>query len=303
MAIAGVFLVFSYLVIPSVGAMLISDKLSTRLTLGWIGGSIISFIGVKLSWDTGLPTSPLVVVLFALALIATGIYRYLKISPRKSIALRNMAGSLIVVAIFIGGLFFFRKAEEDPLQHTIHMLSSKLGTDRQTAIANLELYGEKKDLWLPILIERLHDEDAQVRKLAVDLITKLREKSAVPEIVKLLHDPSDEVRRSAIEAIRTLGDGQASLVLVETAKVEEDVEMRIQLLETALELGNSEAIPQLIGIISDGGVFADDAFDHLRQHIRFEFKLTEPQRVQIWWNENHARLHWDASAKVFEVQR
>ncbi len=302
-AIAGVFLVFSYLVIPSVGAMLISDKLSTRLTLGWIGGSIISFIGVKLSWDTGLPTSPLVVVLFALALIATGIYRYLKISPRKSIALRNMAGSLIVVAIFIGGLFFFRKAEEDPLQHTIHMLSSKLGTDRQTAIANLELYGEKKDLWLPILIERLHDEDAQVRKLAVDLITKLREKSAVPEIVKLLHDPSDEVRRSAIEAIRTLGDGQASLVLVETAKVEEDVEMRIQLLETALELGNSEAIPQLIGIISDGGVFADDAFDHLRQHIRFEFKLTEPQRVQIWWNENHARLHWDASAKVFEVQR
>ena len=67
-AIAGVFLVFSYLVIPSVGAMLISDKLSTRLTTGWIAGAIISFIGVKLSWQTGLPTSPLVVCVFAVAL-------------------------------------------------------------------------------------------------------------------------------------------------------------------------------------------------------------------------------------------
>ena len=302
-AIAGVFLVFSYLVIPSVGAMLVSDKLSTRLTLGWIGGSIISFIGVKLSWDTGLPTSPLVVVLFALALIATGIYRYLKISPRKSIALRNMAGSLIVVAIFIGGLFFFRKAEEDPLQHTLHMLNSKLSTDRQTAITNLESYGDKKDQWLPMLIGRMHDEDAQVRKLAVDLATKLREKSAIPEIVKLLHDPSDEVRRSTIQAIRTLGDSEASLRLVETAKVEGDVEIRIQLLETALELGNAEAIPQLIEIISDGGVFADDAYDHLRTHVQFEFKNSEVQKVKRWWHENYKVLRWDAAKRVFTVER
>jgi len=302
-AIAGVFLVFSYLVIPSVGAMLVSDKLSTRLTLGWIGGSIISFIGVKLSWDTGLPTSPLVVVLFALALIATGIYRYLKLAPRKSIALRNMAGSFAIVAIFVGGLFFFRKAEEDPLEHTLHMLSSKLSTDRQTAIINLELYPDKKSRWVSMLIERLHDDDAEVRKAAVELLTKIHEQSALSGIIDLLSDKSDDVRRSAIEAIRNLGDGNAAQRLIQSAQSEEDIELKIELLETAMELGNQQAIPMLIQIIEDGGVFADDAYDHLKQHVQFEFKRDEPQKVKQWWEEYHDRLEWDAKTKSFVLNK
>src|SRR5512135_519390 len=162
-SIAGVFLVFSYLVIPSVGAMLVSDKLSTRLMTGWIGGAVISFIGVKLSWNTGLPTSPLIVVLFALALILSGMIRYLRFSERRLIAVRNLAGSFAIVAIFIGGLLFFRKAEEDPLEHTLHMLSSPLSTDRESALVNLAAYGDKKPQWVPLVVARLEDQDAEVR--------------------------------------------------------------------------------------------------------------------------------------------
>jgi len=301
-AIAGVFLVFSYLVIPSVGAMLISDRLSTRLAFGWIGGSVISFVGVKLSWDTGLPTSPLIVVLFAVALIGSGVFRYLRLAPDRLRALRNMAGSFAVVALFIGGLFFFKKAEEDPLEHTMHMLNSPLSTDRQTALMNLESYGEKKQLWLPVALPALHDKDAEVRKKALDLFVHLQEQSALPGIVDLLNDPSDEVQQTAIQAIKALGNAETASALISTAEREEDPELKTSLLKTALELGNPNAIPPMIKMLKDGGVFADEAYDALRGHVPVEFKKAEAEKVADWWLKNKDRLHWDEKTKMFALE-
>ena len=302
-AIAGVFLVFSYLVIPAVAAILFSNKLSTRLAIGWVGGAVISFIGVKLSWHTGLPTSPLIVVLLAFALVIGAIIRYVRIAPSKGRAAVNIAASTIIFALFIAGVFFFRKAEENPLEHTLHMLGSKLSTDRQTAIINLESYTDKKGRWMPMLIERLHDDDAEVRKAAVGLAAKIHEQSALSDILGLLSDKSDDVRRSAIEAIRNIGDGNAAQRLIQSAQSEEDIELKIELLETAMELGNQQAIPMLIQIIEDGGVFADDAYDHLRTHVQFEFKNSEVQKVKRWWHENYKVLRWDEAKRVFTVER
>ena len=183
------------------------------------------------------------------------------------------------------------------------MLDSKLSTDRQTAIVNLELYTDKKTRWLPMLLERLHDDDAEVRKGAAGLLTKIHEQSALSPILDLLKDKSDDVRRTAIEAIKTLGDGNAAKKLVESAQSEEDIELKIQLLETALSLGNADAIPALIQVIEDGGVFADDAYDHLKSHIQFEFKSTEVQKAKHWWEENKDKLQWDANAKMFVAKK
>ncbi|MGH2567665.1 MAG: iron chelate uptake ABC transporter family permease subunit, partial [Bacteroidota bacterium] len=194
-AIAGVFLVFSYLVIPAVGAMLLSDKLSTRLLLGWVGGAIISFLGVKLSWDTGLPTSPLVVCLLALALIFSAVVRYVKTAPRPLVAVRNLAVYALVASLFVAGVFFFRKPLEDPLEHTLHMLGSNLSTDRQTALSALKEFADHKDAWLTLVIERLQDNDAEVRRSAVDLLVRLQERESLPQILKLIDDKSDQVRK------------------------------------------------------------------------------------------------------------
>ncbi len=301
-AIAGVFLVFSYLVIPAVAAILFSDKLSTRLAIGWVGGAIISFIGVKLSWHTGLPTSPLIVVLLALSLVVGAIVRYVRVSPDKKRAAMNIAVSTAVFAFFIGGVFFFHKAEEDPFEHTLHMLSSPLSTDRQSAILNLASFAGQKNQWMPLVIEKLHDEDAEVRKGAVELAAKTGEHSALPQILKLLNDKSDDVRRSAIQAVKTLGDGDAAVKLIKSAQVEEDVEIKIQLLETALSLGNPDAIPALLQIIESGGIFADDAYDHLQRHIGLKFKPGEAQKVKRWWEERRGKLLWDEGAKMFVVK-
>ena len=47
-AIAGVLLVFCYLIVPSVGAMLFSDKIGKRLAIGWTMGTIVCTFGAVL---------------------------------------------------------------------------------------------------------------------------------------------------------------------------------------------------------------------------------------------------------------
>jgi zinc/manganese transport system permease protein len=63
-AIAGVLLVFCYLIVPSVGAMLFSDSIGKRLAIGWTMGTLVSALGVYLSvyWD--LPTGATIVCTF-----------------------------------------------------------------------------------------------------------------------------------------------------------------------------------------------------------------------------------------------
>lgn len=68
-AIAGVLLVFCYLVVPSVAAMLYADDIGPRLAIGWSMGAIVSALGVYLSLRLDLPTGPAIVCTFALVLI------------------------------------------------------------------------------------------------------------------------------------------------------------------------------------------------------------------------------------------
>jgi zinc/manganese transport system permease protein len=48
-AIAGVLLVFCYLIVPSVGAILYAEKIGPRLAIGWTMGTLVSALGVYLS--------------------------------------------------------------------------------------------------------------------------------------------------------------------------------------------------------------------------------------------------------------
>src|SRR5205823_12561374 len=68
-AIAGVLLVFCYLIVPSVGAMLFANRIGTRLAIGWTMGTLVSALGVYLSVLIDLPTGATIVCTFGLVLI------------------------------------------------------------------------------------------------------------------------------------------------------------------------------------------------------------------------------------------
>ena len=74
-AIAGVLLVFCYLIVPSVGAMLYSDRIGTRLAIGWTMGTLVSALGVYLSLQIDLPTGATIVCTFAIVLIVMALIR------------------------------------------------------------------------------------------------------------------------------------------------------------------------------------------------------------------------------------
>jgi zinc/manganese transport system permease protein len=68
-SIAGVLLVFCYLIVPSVAAMLYSQHIGKRLAIGWTMGTVVSALGIYLSVHLDLPTGATMVCTFGLVLI------------------------------------------------------------------------------------------------------------------------------------------------------------------------------------------------------------------------------------------
>jgi zinc/manganese transport system permease protein len=67
-SIAGVLLVFCYLIVPSVAAMLYAESVGRRLAIGWSMGTIVSALGVYLSLKLDLPTGATIVCTFGVVL-------------------------------------------------------------------------------------------------------------------------------------------------------------------------------------------------------------------------------------------
>jgi len=75
--IVGVLLVFCYLIVPSVAAMLFTDRIGPRLAIGWTMGIVVSALGIYLSVKLDLPTGPAMVCTFGLVLILLALARRL----------------------------------------------------------------------------------------------------------------------------------------------------------------------------------------------------------------------------------
>ena len=67
-AIAGVLLVFCYLIVPSVGGMLFSGRIGPRLAIAWVMGTVVSMLGMYFSVLFDLPTGATIVCTFGLVL-------------------------------------------------------------------------------------------------------------------------------------------------------------------------------------------------------------------------------------------
>jgi zinc/manganese transport system permease protein len=74
-AIAGVLLVFCYLIVPSVAAMLYSEHIGKRLAIGWTMGTVVSALGIYLSVQLDLPTGATMVCTFGLVLVLMALVR------------------------------------------------------------------------------------------------------------------------------------------------------------------------------------------------------------------------------------
>ena len=69
--VAGVLLVFAFLIIPAVAAMLAADGISRRMIFGWIFGAVGCFGGLELSMRLDWSSGPTIVAVFLVLLVGT----------------------------------------------------------------------------------------------------------------------------------------------------------------------------------------------------------------------------------------
>jgi len=77
--IVGVLLIFSYLIIPAVCAMLLVRGFGRRLIIGWIIGTLTSIVGLHASCTFDFPTGASIVCSFGLVLIIVACVKVIRV--------------------------------------------------------------------------------------------------------------------------------------------------------------------------------------------------------------------------------
>ncbi|MBU0505099.1 metal ABC transporter permease [bacterium] len=67
--IAGILLVFSFLIIPALSSMIFYDTIKARLLAGWTFSIVASFVGIGFSYYLDLPTGPAIVTVMGFFLV------------------------------------------------------------------------------------------------------------------------------------------------------------------------------------------------------------------------------------------
>jgi zinc/manganese transport system permease protein len=76
--VAGVLLVFSYLIVPALAGIMLGGRLVARLLTGWVFGAVVSVLGISASAALDLPTGATVVCAFGVTLLALAVFQALR---------------------------------------------------------------------------------------------------------------------------------------------------------------------------------------------------------------------------------
>jgi zinc/manganese transport system permease protein len=297
--IAGVLLVFCYLVAPAVFAVTLFDDLKRRLITGWVMATVVSAVGLLFSYDR--PSGPTIILGFAVTLAIGAIVQAILRAPRRSRMLVIAATIAAVVAGF-GWLlhqFRFQPVDEIARERATGSMSAEapehaVGEDlealrealrdthpnvRVRAVESLAATGDPRIL--PDVIDALHDQTAAVREASASALGRLRSRSAIPHLVQALKnlDEDDWVRLRMAQALTDLGDEQGLEVLLDLARFGE---ARVMRLEALTSLARRARFPDPIPASPDG-----------------EEALRLLSKLESWLTTNRDSLEWDGSTRTF----
>jgi zinc/manganese transport system permease protein len=298
-SIAGVLLVFSYLVIPAVVAVLFARSITVRLVIGWAVGTAVSLAGVSISYFGDLPSGPTIVVCFGAFLSLAGVVHYVMHSEKRGApALRVLVG-LVALSAFVGGSLLLRKHETLDI---VHVLESGAKSERMAALVTVQ---EDPKLWKEIetlVPGLLTSGEVEVRLALLDLIAERKESSLLPQVYGLLQDPDDVVRERALKCVRSFGNAASAGPLLEAAAAEDDEFLQVELAEAAIELGDARGLPILIDVMASAAPrqARKDAWEHFSAHVSTSLAFhpelegsdreAEIQALRSWWKANGANV-------------
>lgn len=231
-AIAGVLLVFCFLIAPAVVATMFFESIRARLAAAWVLGTLVSAVGILFSFDR--PSGPTIICFFAAVLLLAGIGRGIYAAQnRLRAAALAAAGCLLVPAIGWG---------------LVHFLKQEGEHDRELHEALSHRHGDApEDLMLD-----LADKLAARRSEAAHKLGDQKYRPAVPQLVALLRDRDAGVQESAAEALGTIGAAEAIPELKLLAgRDHEDEWVPLKASVALAELGEVAGLERLFSIAHD----------------------------------------------------
>lgn len=285
-AVAGVLLVFSFLVVPAVIAFMFQEGLRARIVLAWLVGTACSAAGMLLSYHWDLPTGPSVVASFAVLLLLAALAYFVRASPRPLRAMGQVVGGGAMLAAIAGLTLIARKAPEEHVHESeFEQLASALS------------HGE---------------ESAQIE--AIHHLAKYPDPHAVEQLVKVLRDSrSDRVREHVLEVLPELGPAASGAVpaLEQLSGQLEDPFLRFAVAEALFRLRSPAGFGVLRRLLEEEppALLADRAEKLLETITGVRFGVAETgeearaqalQKLDRWLSQRGPRLRWRPERQRFE---
>ncbi|NLI48334.1 MAG: metal ABC transporter permease [Acidobacteria bacterium] len=135
--VAGVLLVFVFLVAPAILAFSLTQRMSTQLLIGWGTGTIVTTVGLYLSWAADLPSGPAVIAFYGVALVLAGIVIFLVRAEDRKRAWRLFAAGIAMVFLVAAALWFvgtWIASSTIAVSEEAQLVEQDLGRDRSVAI-------------------------------------------------------------------------------------------------------------------------------------------------------------------------
>jgi zinc/manganese transport system permease protein len=226
-AIAGVLMVFAFLVIPAVIGTMFATRILPRLAIGWSSGIAACLIGLLASYRFDMPSGPTIVSSLGVALILAALLYYIVTAKKKRYAaLRVAAGVLIVVGMLAGVSIFFTSGT---FLHIVHehewetsaapeevedfwtALHQVCGEDPSCTAARLD---EHED-WPQHAASRLSSESPRERESMIELLAHAEEPRRLDLLAEAAHrEPDDLLRLRQAEILLAGGDPRGISILL-----------------------------------------------------------------------------------------
>jgi len=286
-AIVGVLLVFSYLVVPAVIAQMWSETIRGRLLLGWLMAILASTLGIFWSFYSDYPTGPAVVVMLFLFLVLSATVYYILHAPARMRAVLNFAGMTLFAVVFIAGLGYFRKAA--PVSATV-------------AASPVDL-----------LLNELNETEEAHQLDGATHLGDLSDPRIVPALSSLLaRSKSDQVVEATVTALSKQQDPRAIPALHEAAASIYDDFLKLTIGKAQLTLGDREGFATLIKILKDddAGYARHQANEILEaksgKRFGYNAELSVAQnadavrKIERWHASEAGKLKWNPKTGKFE---
>jgi hypothetical protein len=205
--VAGVLIVFVFLVAPAILVMIITDSLKLQLLLGWGLGLVVTTLGLLLAYVKDLSTGPAVIATYGLTMVIVAAAVYIARATERTAALKNTAlvttgfaaaiGILYLAGGWLGDTFHHEHGHHATLESSHHATQAEEDRLAPEAVVHAIQAGDPGAV--PMAIEFLRADPPKFYcELVVRELVELMPEDPGFELDECSHSPTN---RRALERV------------------------------------------------------------------------------------------------------